>query len=346
MAEANKEIFSGGMYEFLIGEELVPFAMHKALVSRYSDRLHDMMSSGTPDTISLVREVDTETFARFVEWAYTGTYTAAAPENVNWATSPALTDGGPSIEAVEPPAEESPAEEPSAEPAPSIEAVQFPYDGASVEAVQGPDDDRDDFWGWPLSKKQKKAKKARQSLAAWAHEDDVKSPEAEVNIAIYEAPEDPIVVLDEPIVILDEPLGPFLIEDNATLPNNSAMSNSAHFLSHAKLWSFANKNGFTKLCDLTTRRLSSSLQDVRHHQERVQDLVDLARYVYVYPGSGGLTIRRAIASYTSAHFGELVQTEKFERLLRGGGHFVIDTCHLLGQRLRKERSELDPYWER
>lgn len=331
------------MFEFLIGEELVPFAMHKALVSRYSDRLHDMMSRGTPDTIGLVHEVDTETFARFVEWAYTGTYTAAAPEDINRAPPPASPDDGPSIEAEEPPAEAPPAEERSveepSEPSPSIEAVQDLYDGASVEAAQDPYYNRFEHSWWPSSKKKKKGKRARQ-ISVWGEIEDVKPPEAEVETAIYVADEEPVVVLNESL-----PVGPFIIKDNAILPNDSAMSNSAHFLSHAKLWSFANKNGITKLCDLTTKRLSSSLQDVRYHQERIKDLSDLARYVYIYPEKGNLKIRRAIASYTSAHFEELVQTERFERLLDNGGYFVTDTCHLLGQRLRGKRSELDPYWE-
>lgn len=322
------------MYEFLIGEELVPFAMHKVLVSRCSDRLHDMMSSGASDTISLVREVDKETFARFAEWIYTGTYTAAAPESMAqqtvvvppYAPESKLTDSPP-IEA----------EEPSAEPPPPIEEAQDFWDGASVEAVQDPYDTHDEGWGRPSSKKKKKGKRARQNLV-WPDEDDAIAPEAEEPTEVYEARMRPVLVLEESL-----PVGPFIIEDNTILPTNPAMSNSAHFLSHAKLWSFANKNGITKLCDLTTRRLSSSLQDVRYHQERVEDLTDLARYVYIYPGDGSLTIRRTIASYTSAHFAELVRTPRFERLLRNGGQFVTDTCQLLGQRLRKEPGELDPY---
>lgn len=324
-------------------------------MSRVSDPLYKKVSNKFIPN-ALLQQVDPETFARFVEWAYTGTYTAAAPEETAKEANDvpsyeyeAKIDDSPSIEATyerDPPieweetvaeeaiapAEEFPAEEPPAEEAPAEETS--PEEPPPIEAVHGsyPDPQDDTASSRKNKKKKKKSKKATQALST----DDVAVPQGEESTAIPEP--------------LPEPngshyMGPFLIEDDTSVPDGSTLSKSAHLLSHAKLWTFANRYRIAGLCDLTTRRLSFSLQAVRYHQERIEDIADLVRYVYadIIAEDGSEKLRGAVTSYTSDHFEELVQTKQFGEMLKNGGQFVADTSYMLGQRLRKERCEPDPY---
>lgn len=70
-------IFTGGTFDLSIGSE--SFTVHKVLVERTSQPLAAMMNIGMRESQSrqaAMEGVDETTFARFVEFLYTGDYNA------------------------------------------------------------------------------------------------------------------------------------------------------------------------------------------------------------------------------------------------------------------------------
>lgn len=81
-------------WNFEFDVESYRFAVHKRLLSNVSPALAALVDIGmreTDEELARLTDVDTKTFARFVEFIYTGDYTAPQPEPTQGAKADAQT---------------------------------------------------------------------------------------------------------------------------------------------------------------------------------------------------------------------------------------------------------------
>ncbi|KAK5726099.1 hypothetical protein LTR15_004291 [Elasticomyces elasticus] len=84
MADFNIEAFGSGCFGFKVGSR--HFTVHKILVSRVSDVLLALMENGMRESregYATISDSDETSFARLVEFLYTGDYNAPQPSDVN-----------------------------------------------------------------------------------------------------------------------------------------------------------------------------------------------------------------------------------------------------------------------
>lgn len=75
--DAVHRIVSSKPFKFLVGKSKTPVYLHNGLVAQHSQTLNTLMNGGMSeahDEYATLDDVDTETFARFAEWLYTGRY--------------------------------------------------------------------------------------------------------------------------------------------------------------------------------------------------------------------------------------------------------------------------------
>lgn len=107
------------------------------------------------------------------------------------------------------------------------------------------------------------------------------------------------------------------------------------FLSHAKLFVFANYHGISKLEMLTLHKLRNTLVEFTLHRSRLGDIVPLIRYSY--ENTAGLNelpagLRELVAVYAACKAEELWESTDFQELLEECGEIAKD---ILGQTLKR-----------
>ncbi|KAG6183511.1 hypothetical protein E4U36_002651 [Claviceps purpurea] len=106
------------------------------------------------------------------------------------------------------------------------------------------------------------------------------------------------------------------------------------FISHAKIFVFAQYYGVEALMGLSMRRLHEALCGFGLSRERIGDILALIRYCYDRPGPEKL--KKMVASYSAAIVNSQVSdvvAECFLGLLRGRGDFAADMAWFLACRV-------------
>ena len=268
-----------------------------------------------------LKEVDAATFIRFAQWAYQGYYTAAAStidyESASLSANVVEEECSPGpVEAAEP----VPAEGPPAEPEPEVEMVE----AHAIDGWGQPIQPVPDGWGatthnWRsrASVKKSKGKKVDCSVASRTTEaakHDLK--EAFINRKYTSRGES----------IIPPPR-----------PNQKPEENySGVFLSHARLYVFADMYDIQPLKLLALEELHATLAIFELYSQRTSDIIALLRYVYAHTIKplDGEDMRAMLTQYIGYEMETLFVNDDFRALMiEDGGELLADFMGMVEKRI-------------
>jgi hypothetical protein len=109
------------------------------------------------------------------------------------------------------------------------------------------------------------------------------------------------------------------------------------FLSHARLYVFAEKYDIQRLKTLALEELHRTLAVYNLHRRRTGDIIALLRYVYantIVSARGGEDLRTLLKDYVGCEMNTLIKDEEFsELMLDDGGALLRDFMKLVVKRL-------------
>lgn len=313
------------------------FYAHGALLAECSPVMKKDVDGGMKETHlrtieikDVEGDIDDETVMRFIEYAYSGDYTAPDPDLAQLPVEPGE---------VEVPA------------APAFSPVPSPV----LDHV--PDDIVEDWAAPTLSKRGKKDKKKRRSLTFADEEEPLY--EAAIEEALYErviqeasAEEAPAEVdfsalrvhSHKPVQEVRTPAPVVRVVDRnrqelwtnfraGALPqlrsvwrprdgNNEHENYTSIFLCHARLYKFSDRYGCETLMDLTLQKLRLTLSKYTFYSLRASDVVELVRYTYAHTAISDYSadkLRALVLDYVVCYSRELLDSAPFLELLSDGG---------------------------
>jgi hypothetical protein len=308
-------IINSRLFKFIVGETIdgIPteFSVHEGAIAQLSKPLHSLVKGGLSEAqagCAIWKDVNKETFERFVQFAYTGDYSipkttmrnrTVEPENSERNALAHRAPSGTSAELKESePVEEKPAEEPAEEP----------------DLL----DDLRPSWmkSTKVKKDKKRSKETRMGLVEVA--DPEPEPKLEPPSSLFRTKRDRY----------PEP------------PSPKLLAADFHSLSFPLL---APRNSYGNTCEpakhfepsqsyslkaLAIYKLHKSLCIFQLDDENVEDIVELARYVYSDEGKGfeeGIGgLRGLVCQYMATNAVVLSLDAGFMDLLGEGGQFVKD----------------------
>ena len=294
-------IYTSAPFKFIIdGNHLY---IHAELVSRHSkplDRMINGYMSEAQKGFAIIKDVDEGTFVRFIQWAYKGYYEAG-----EFQIDLPRADSG-SLEGQE--VEERYLEElvPAAEvPYPEDLAVEVPYPeevaaGESVEAA--PDE-------------------------VFYTDSGASSPPRRGRRALKES-----FIRRKPTVPRET------LSSCPPRPNQAPNEDYTEvFLSHARVYVFAEKYDIQSLKALALDELHGTLENFDLYAERTGDIIALIRYVYANTGEpvdGVEDMRTVLKHYLGFEMHTLMKDKEFgELMIEDGGALLGDFMRMVQQRI-------------
>lgn len=300
-------IYASAPFKFIVGGNA--FYVHAELVSGHSRPLGRMINgerSEAQQGFAILRDLDESTFVRFVEWAYQGYYTSG--ECACRPSSTAKSESNLSRTDI-PPAEAPVAEEPVMESA--IDAEQM--DNEQVN------------WQWSFDDSRPKRKKGKQNPS---------------NVDFLGKP------VTQP---LRRQLRETFFQRKATVrkesiiippPRRNQDPNEDYtdvFLSHAKLYVFADMYAIEALKVLALENLHSVLAIFDLYDECTPDIIALLQYAYANTKAMvGYTdnMRVLLADYIGCEMDTLIKDESFRDLMiEEGGALLGDFLRMVQKRI-------------
>ena len=250
-----------------------------------------------------LQDVDGDTFVRFIEWAHKGYYTAAEFTTV-------VQDGpdsaGPCTE------DERVAENPTLRTInPNVEDDGQSWPGERISFVQM----HEDLFESDSSKKSGSKKRV-----------------------LFPVPPPPLII--DPMLSFI-PRRPFKRRKAIKIPSPRRNQSSAEvysdvFLSHARLYVFAEKFDIQALKMLTLGELYAALAVYTLYTKRTSDIIDLLRYVYCNtnePSESAEDMRTLMTQYVGYEMDTLIRDEDFRDLMiEDGGALLGDFLTMVGKR--------------
>ena len=311
-------------------------------MSRHSKPLSAKIKARNDFTI--IDGVDKDTFARFIEWAYKGYYTAAeywidagSPSLSKFEDSDTCT---PEVETPLPCVEEAPA--PTEEPEPELQV--------------------DDGWG--SFRPEKSGKNGKKTKTLW--DEPPRNPFAPPEPAPEEPAPEPEVKFDDSwggfgtkkckkigkktkVVSTSKEIlkeyfyackygtGQHTITIPSPRPNQEPNEDyTPVFLSHAHLYVFARKYDISPLQTLALENLHVTLEQFTLHLERTGDIVELLKYIY---SSRELKegefkeMREMLKGYIGFEMDVLMKERAFRGLMKEEGELLDDFVEMVGKRI-------------
>lgn len=278
--------------------------------SRPLDRMINGQMAETQKGYAVLEDVDKGTFERFIEWAYKGYYTAAESQ-LEYNDPPPPGDLQPT-EGMQIPCPENrfssegwPGDVPADPPA-------DPPEQAHAEAV--PNFEMPDGWGGFNSNKKNKKGKTGQVLKGTRQE------------------------LKESFICRKNTVRRDVISIPPTRANQSANEDYTEvFLSHARLYVFAEKYDIQLLKMLAFEELHNTLAIYTLFRTRTRDIVDLLRYVYANTNESAKAekgMRRLLRDYVGYEMDVLMKDEEFKDLMvEYGGSLLGDFMKVVAKRI-------------
>jgi hypothetical protein len=121
-----------------------------------------------------------------------------------------------------------------------------------------------------------------------------------------------------------------LIDGFEPKPNSAANQDyTPVFLAHARLYTFADMRLIAPLKSLSLYKLHKTLIDFQLYEQRVGDVIQLARYAYDHGpdrSEGGIVneLRHLVVEYMACKVDTVGKHRDFKALLEEGGEFVTD----------------------
>lgn len=272
---------------------------------------------------AVLEDTDEQTFVRFGQYLYTGDYEPAESFRLLDAS---MIGTEPEGRVDAPPAHDGGDEEPAPAPAPEPEPEPDP-DGMTDASVAEPDGAYLEPSGWGSERPAKKTKPAKKKcIAPW---------EPDKEVSAYTEACHPTKSALRPLVRFQAlkyagNFPPFSPEKNT----EPCQHFTDVFLSHARVYVFAEKYDIARLRTLSLKKLHQTLCGFTIFQERTGDLAELLQYTYDntadrMPETDDL--RALVVHYFAENVEELAGDGLFREMLMGKGRLAVD---LLQQMLR------------
>ena len=277
---------------------------------------------------AVIEDFDEDTFARFIQWAYNGYYSAAEYEldieshslsdnesNDRKGAVPKLPLNG-TAESPSEPVVEVVQVEPFAEQEPAIEEPA----AESCEEPPAPE------WEW-FSGSKRSSNKGKRAVSdiqeAYAHRSTTDFSKRDLKEAFVSRKE----TVRKTSISLPQPRRNQKRNENYT----------EVFLSHARLYVFAEKYDIQPLKTLALEELQAVLGIFDLYTERTGDIIALIRYVYANTGepvAGVEDIRTVLMLYFGYEMDILVKDDDFRDLMiEDGGALLGDFMKMVGKRI-------------
>ena len=289
-------IFCGETFHFDI--EGTRFTVHRRLVERSSDALTAMMKNGMQESLrgsAPLRDTDKYTFRRFVEFLYTGDYNPDEPVR-SCPLSPTDLDASTDRHGRNEPG--SGGLRSLKADIPTIELPSEPADEPAYEPTisEMPAAPAEDAWDGFFTTRKKEKQKRR--------------------VSSYNPPR-----LSGPTS--DVTIWPPLDTASKFVPNgNWDLDYLPLFLSHAKLYIFADTYGIVNLQKLTARRFDEALWGFQYSSNSPTVIADLVEYVYEHTpilDNEVDVLQTIITNFVANNIDALRRSERFLALLRMEG---------------------------
>ena len=319
-------IYASTPFKFIIDGN--PLYIHAELVSRNSkplDRMINGYMSEAEKGFAVIKDVDEGTFVRFIQWAYNGYYEAGEFKIDSPRADSALLEenmaGEPYLEELAPaPAPEaSYPEEPYAEE--PYEDPPAPAEETPVEAAEFVNYER----GWRCSSSGNKfIKRGKTGVEVVYINTGASSPSRRglKELFIERKPK-----VRQQVISICPPR-----------PNQASNEDYTQvFLSHARVYVFAEKFDIGLLKALALDELHGTLQNFDLYPARTGDIIALLRYVYANTGetvNGVEDMRTVLKSYMGFEMDILMKDNDFRDLMiEDGGALLGDFLTMVEQRL-------------
>ena len=277
---------------------------------------------------AILEDVDEATFIRFIEWAHKGYYTAAKFVQVE---SPCAS-GEDSHEFVSDELVTTPQQTRSfgeEEDAVALPLQETHYAAQPLEDEQlVPDPVEVDSWSSPFQSHHKKGKKGKRT-DNWGV-----SPQLEIDTAQERKRE-----LKEAFISCKYNIRQAVLEVPSPRPNQSSEEDYTDvFLSHARLYVFADMYDVQQLKMLALEELHATLAIYNLYHERTGDIISLLRYVYgviCEREQSNEGMRNLMTQYVGCEMDTLVDDEDFKDLLIEDGGLLLGDFMKMAARIMK-----------
>ena len=328
-AHDRTRIYTSAPFKFIIDGK--PLYIHAELVSRNSKPLDRMINGYMTEAQSgsaVINDVDEGTFVRFMQWAYNGYYEAGEfkidPPRADSAPSTKPIGREPCIKKLAPTAEMPDQEVLDQEAAVQEDSGQeIRFADEIVEIISEENRDYSSRWGHSrgLTKVPKKGKKFVKRGYLSTSTLSV-SKQVLKESFIQRMPS----VRKEAISICP--------------PRHNQASNEDYtevFLSHARVYVFAEKYDIQLLKALALDELHGTLQSFDLYPERTGDIIALLRYAYANTGEivdGVEDMRTVLKHYVGFEMDMLMKDKNFvDVMIDDGGALLGDFIKMVRQRM-------------
>ena len=296
-------------FRFLVGDAAVEFFAHSDIVARQSKSLATLINGKMKeahDGCACIEDVDVETFARFLEYCYTGDYAAAEhaivldAASIQQATTAAASDTALA----------------------SQQGESNGFGGGFQEAELDPFD--------MFSYAGKKAKRKKAMAYGWEE-------------PIPEAQTVPCAPLQQKAWQKFKNLSWEAPPQVPKLPTYQARANEEAcedytdvFLSHARLYVFADVYGIERLRVLSLQKLHKSLTNFNLFPERATDIALLLQYTYHHTPERKDALddlRALVVKYVCCNLEKIRSNDIFRETLKAENASSVDLLELLQTRL-------------
>ncbi|PSN69966.1 hypothetical protein BS50DRAFT_608654 [Corynespora cassiicola Philippines] len=323
MAPSFEEILKSGQFTFRIGEEKYPIIVHAAAIAATSYHMRALINGGmreSEERTADIIDLTVEDFIRFCEFAYRGDYTVP-----QWEQDPEPTEISSQIPASHavheyiphfayrssiPP--ETLSEDESENEWDAGEASgEVPVEASAEAPTEPADYPQSDYPISVLGKKTKKKKKTSYKLALEFKNKFRKQ-------------------IDERNYIRSSDVKDEILKQAVPYSNENSRQNfTPVFLAHARLYTFATMRLVEPLKYRALDKLHSTLKGFRLYTNRINDVVELARYAY---GNGedrrddGTIddLRKLVVEYIADNVHVIGNNAHFFALMEEGSEFVGD----------------------
>ena len=302
LSDLSCSVYASVPFKFIVEGE--PFYIHTDLVSLHSKPLDRMMNGHMAEAqegLATLKEVDRDTFVRFIEWAHKGYYTAAEfiPVAEDGSDSAGLRTEGEHV-----------ADNP-------VLRTNIPAMEDYAQISQDPDIPLDLDWsGGFRSTSLRKGKTPRWGPSyAEPQENPYAEPQENLRDSFKSRKRKSAIKVPPP-------------REN----KSSAEDYSGVFLSHARLYVFAEQYDIQDLKIFALDELHATLAKYTLYTERTSDIIDLLHYIYYSTSKRGEDVedlRTLMTQYMGCEMTTLVSDKDFRKLMIDRKLMIGDEAALL-----------------
>ncbi|GIZ37863.1 hypothetical protein CKM354_000129400 [Cercospora kikuchii] len=316
MAASYREIATTKPFRFIVGSNAVEFFVHPAVIVQHSEPLAKLMHGDMREARegqARIEEVDENTFARFVEFCYTKDYPAAEH---------AIVLDAASIEQ-----EKQPSEVAEVNSIPAHGNVPRAAEDEYMDVAE-PALGFDDNWGDFSFPSKKKAKKAGYKIAAPSQWESAPATSSRKRTVAWK---------DFQNMSWNSQSNGSKVPADQARPNKEACEEYTDvFLSHARLYVFADTYAIEPLRVLSLQKLHKVLGTFTLFKGREEDIATLLQYTYQNTAERDAKmdeLRKLVIKYVSCNVEKLRSNETFKKTLAAENSSSVDLIEMLLPRL-------------